>query len=1167
MTADFGQTHGTETCCGHGEIARLKRRRQPPARFKLRTQGQTLLYLYDWIQSLESRGNWLTVSGFGSRLTAVTSTYQAFRAGRSPCQLVLVFLHVLSPDLFPSRCARFCSTEQWRGSNADQSTRHDLAEPWLRGMSTNSSKYLTSAKCLSRLSQKSSTFGLELMHLLIMHPALPRLGKCVPAASAMWFGVANMPHDMSATNTACRAEASARGPHCRAELSHSNSGHPSPTQDLTRQEAKMPKVKKPRKSRRLGPTSRTKQTDSPQPITQPLEQNSKILNLPKELLSHILSYTLTREAPIILHSNSSRRWRTELATLNALPLCWGSAKKDRSLDILLVSKAFYFAGVEAFYSSNTFQFGSVTALTKLLNSIDSDRKNCIQKIRLLQFCNPVMSGYELESPEEMSLKELKGAETIPAGLPGKLPRLKQVRIRCVANGCYFHSEKERVMVRGMIQDVLRNKWGELPEGVEVEIEVVGVCCYDIHAGARSVDCCRYVMSLFHQIRSITELLAPGDAVLAKSKLQSGFQAFSSPNDFRPCLPSKSNPILLSCGPDLIKPISQSPSATHIAFLALPCVLSRPTFPNDFRRRATVSSAALTLSNTSPNVSSRHTQTINHSGAPALPIQPDCGQYKISCQDPIFLPLRSAAGHKTLFLHLTSCVRHWRFGSLDGAVEGSRDALDSEELDGRPAEAFDDVSVIVGDEEEDVFEQLRDGERATCCGGSHGGCGSGVVLVLWQVISARGWLMKTRSLTLTHFGWIGPSAFTCIGVGILLASCPRWHFACSQDVLEQVRKQEVRGPRYAGMEKGKLHVHVHALQHDYLARLTLRHPLTWSDAASRNENNANLRSPKKVGRQSYQRQRPRSTILCRWRNISTTSLVNVDALQHHLRSPKLMSKQALGPIDPELQPGTHHLDPVPTSNTTSPRRIVNMPTAHFDSEQELFEAEDSPQKNLMDLFWIPKIGEKILLDMHPADVFSTLRTNRQFKAIIDNSPALQKRLFLAQLPEDETLTNFKTWSITPDTAWKPNTLLCPESRNDTQIPTSQKTPRRHFVHDLFPHAVLSCEWLHYPVNLPGDIQSWQIAHSKKQFTRIFVLRIQSQATHKEEEEEEEETFPARIPSAGEKMFLTDRPTFHFVQIVDLRGQKTDLLRWLRPGNLTGDFLICRICGSTWSTNER
>ncbi|KAF7194658.1 hypothetical protein HII31_03920 [Pseudocercospora fuligena] len=218
----------------------------------------------------------------------------------------------------------------------------------------------------------------------------------------------------------------------------------------------------------------------------------------------------------------------------------------------------------------------------------------------------------------------------------------------------------------------------------------------------------------------------------------------------------------------------------------------------------------------------------------------------------------------------------------------------------------------------------------------------------------------------------------------------------------------------------------------------------------------------------------------------------------------------------------------------------MPTAHFDSEQELFEAEEAIPKNLMDLFWIPKVGEKVLLEMDPADLYSTLRINRQFKAIVDNSSALQRKMFLAQLPEDETLTIFHTWSRTPDTAWKPNTILCPGSLNETRLLGFERTPRRHFVHPLFPQAVLSCEWLHAPVNpsqsIQGDFQDWQKAHAKKQFTRIFVLRIKSQgswrATH------EKEAFPARLPLAGEKMFLTDRPTFHFVQILDARSQKTE-----------------------------
>lgn len=268
----------------------------------------------------------------------------------------------------------------------------------------------------------------------------------------------------------------------------------------------------------------------------------------------------------------------------------------------------------------------------------------------------------------------------------------------------------------------------------------------------------------------------------------------------------------------------------------------------------------------------------------------------------------------------------------------------------------------------------------------------------------------------------------------------------------------------------------------------------------------------------------------------------------------MSKQVLSHIDFRLHQGTHifHSSAVITENTS--KEIDVMPTAHFDSEQELFEAEEATPKNLMDLFFIPTVGEQILLEMDSADLFSTLRTNRQFKAIVDNSSALQRKMFLAQLPEDETLTNFDTWSITPDTAWKPNTLLCPGSLNETQLLSFERTPRRHFVHELFPQAILSCEWLLHPVSssqtVPGDFRTWQRAHSKKHFTRIFVLRIKSQgswrATH------EEETFPARLPPAGEKMFLTDKPTFHFVQILDMRSQKTEC-QPICPGMRMSDVL--------------
>lgn len=60
-----------------------------------------------------------------------------------------------------------------------------------------------------------------------------------------------------------------------------------------------------------------------------------------------------------------------------------SVKSD-ILDVLLVCRQFYFAGIEAFFSENIFNFNDLSHLTKFVDAVDLDRRRCVKSV-VLQF--------------------------------------------------------------------------------------------------------------------------------------------------------------------------------------------------------------------------------------------------------------------------------------------------------------------------------------------------------------------------------------------------------------------------------------------------------------------------------------------------------------------------------------------------------------------------------------------------------------------------------------------------------------------------------------------------------------------------------------------------------------------------------------------------------------
>ncbi len=98
------------------------------------------------------------------------------------------------------------------------------------------------------------------------------------------------------------------------------------------------------------------------------------------MLSNILGHLLVREIqPVHLRSGQKRYWENELKSLQG-DCSEGKTYSSQLLKILLVNKAFYFAGIEEFYGGNDFAFPTFTHLRNFLNTLDVDRKGSIKKI-------------------------------------------------------------------------------------------------------------------------------------------------------------------------------------------------------------------------------------------------------------------------------------------------------------------------------------------------------------------------------------------------------------------------------------------------------------------------------------------------------------------------------------------------------------------------------------------------------------------------------------------------------------------------------------------------------------------------------------------------------------------------------------------------------------------
>ena len=59
-------------------------------------------------------------------------------------------------------------------------------------------------------------------------------------------------------------------------------------------------------------------------------------------------------------------------------------QQSNLLDVLVVCRDFYFAGIKAFYGENTLRFVGEDHLEHYVESLDSERRDCVRNIVLVQ---------------------------------------------------------------------------------------------------------------------------------------------------------------------------------------------------------------------------------------------------------------------------------------------------------------------------------------------------------------------------------------------------------------------------------------------------------------------------------------------------------------------------------------------------------------------------------------------------------------------------------------------------------------------------------------------------------------------------------------------------------------------------------------------------------------
>lgn len=119
---------------------------------------------------------------------------------------------------------------------------------------------------------------------------------------------------------------------------------------------------------------------------------------------------------------------------------------DEDLDMLLVCRRFYYAGIEAFYGRLSFRFVTARSLLELTKKLGKDRKKCIKRITI-----SVWAMKERKGEQRVFVIRPKSVHLLEA--LDDLPSLQRVRVHVFL--------QVGISVRS---------WGSSPMSVRCEIE-------------------------------------------------------------------------------------------------------------------------------------------------------------------------------------------------------------------------------------------------------------------------------------------------------------------------------------------------------------------------------------------------------------------------------------------------------------------------------------------------------------------------------------------------------------------------------------------------------------------------------------------------------------------------------------------------------------------------
>ncbi len=221
------------------------------------------------------------------------------------------------------------------------------------------------------------------------------------------------------------------------------------------------------------------------------QQTPASQRLPAEVLTNILSRVLVRRRqPVYLRSSHERRWGKEIEDLRGpLPRLrfdrrWsyklgmrenpGARGRTQNpswlLRVLRVNKAFYFAGIDAFYGGNELGFPGFPRLRAFLDDTDKDRKSCIKRLHLIIHFDfkyvdrEAFLNIHKEKPDNITVHDLapycraSDLAFLSADLSGELSALETVTVVADTTGIFSIDPARERWLCSNIEALVRRVW-------------------------------------------------------------------------------------------------------------------------------------------------------------------------------------------------------------------------------------------------------------------------------------------------------------------------------------------------------------------------------------------------------------------------------------------------------------------------------------------------------------------------------------------------------------------------------------------------------------------------------------------------------------------------------------------------------------------------------------